>query len=420
MKKTTPLLRILPLLGILCLLATACSDKETAIGTSITGDGTLYQGQQYTLVADRALSVRDDSLMTTGYSNYNSYGIIGYYQDAAFGRVDAMLYTQIALPSNANDINFSGMTIDSVVLTLVKQQLYPDTTGRYRFHFEVMQLAEPLLSDTLYCSKDSLQVDPAGLYYDADDSVRVEDTVIRLLLDNSIGDVLKQTASADEFVQRTKGLRVRLTDAGDMGMFSVNFAATRTCLTVYYRYRTTDTVSSRYTFLLGTGTPRFTRFVHDYSSSVTLGADSLDGSQKLYLEPLAGYSVQLSFDNSIRAFAAAHPSATVHYAELLLPLAPGADNVKPDGILAKPADGSQLYIDDLLDIYALSGFDGKYDETTHSYRLRVTQHVQGLLRAGHDNGLLLMLNGRQYNAARTFLCGPEAATPLKINIVYSE
>lgn len=418
MKRLTTLL---PVLGLLAALAaTGCADEETTLGSSVTGSDSRYNGQNHTLYANSAASLVDDSLMTTGYNSYNTYGIIGNYQDATFGKVSAELYTQIALPSNSNDINFSEMIIDSVVLSLVKQRLYPDTLGSYSFHFEVMQLAEAVQSDTLYYSYDTLPVDPAGRYYDAAVSVGPKDTVISLKLSGSIGDVLRQTATADEFIQRTKGLRVRITTAGDEGMLSINFSAVKTCLSVYYRYRAEDTASSRYPFLLGTGTTRFTHFSHDYSGSVTAGADSIDGSQRLYLEPLAGYAALLSFDSAVHAFAEAHPIATIHHAELLLPVATEADANRPDQLLARKNSGTQPYIADLLDLYTLAGYDGKYDAQRGCYRLRVTQHVQGLLRDGYDPGLLLVLNARQNDASRTILNGIRTTDPARIEIVFSE
>lgn len=412
-------LRLLFLTAGLALLATACNDEETPLGSSVTGSDSRYEGLHYTLHADSGVSQRDDSLMTTGYNAYNTYGIIGNYTDATFGHVSAMLFTQIALPTNANDINFSEMTIDSVVLTLVKRSLYPDTGGTYNFHFEVMQLAEALQSDTLYHDYDTLPVNPEGRFFDDDVSVAPTDTVIRLTLGNGIASVLQQTATSAEFIERTKGLRVRLTDAGDEGMISINFSAVKTCLSVYYHYHSDDTVSTRYPFLLGTGTYRFTHFHHDYNSSVTAGADNIDGANRLYLEPLAGYRVLLSFDNAVRAFAEAHPMATVHHAELLLPVA-AMETVMPTRVLAKKNSGTQPYIDDLTDLYVLAGFDGTYDTDRNCYRLRVTQHVQGLLRNKADPGTLLVLDARQNDAARIVLNGISAADPVRIEIVYSE
>ena len=420
MKRLISLLPVLTLLGILWTLPTACTDEQTQLGNNISGSDALYEGKTHTLYADRALSVRDDSLMTTGYNAYNTHGIIGNYHDAIFGKVSSTLYTQIALPTNYSSINFGEMTIDSVVLTLVKEQLYPDKEATYNFHFEVMQLAEALQSDTFYYSNHSLAVNPAGCFYDGDVSVSASDTVIRIPLGNGIADVLRQTATSEEFIQTTKGLRVRLTDAGSEGMMTINFAATKTCLSVYYRYRAEDTVSSRYVFLLGTGTTRFSQFVHDYSGSTTGGADSIPGNTTLYIEPLAGYSILLSFDSAIRAFAAEHPMATIHHAELLLPVADEADNMKPDQMLARHATGNQNYVADLLDLYTLTGFDGKYDDSRHCYRLRLTQHVQSLLRNGSDEGTMILLDSRQSSAARTVLKGITGTDRVRIEIVYTE
>lgn len=420
MKRLTTLLPLLPMLGLLWLLPAACADDETELGNNLWGNGAQFEGKTATLHANQAYSLRDTALMTTGYNTYNTLGIIGNYSDATYGKVSSTLYTQIALPTNYTDINFSALTIDSVVLSLVKQSLYPDTLGTYQFHFEVMQLAEPLLSDTLYYSNDTLPVDPAKMFYDNTITVSPTDTVISMTLAGGIETVLHQATSADEIIQSTKGLRVRLTNAGDEGMLGINFAATKTCLTVYFRYHDTDTADSKYVFLLGTGTSHFTHFEHDYINSITQGKDSLDGGTVLYMEPLAGYSAYLSFDSDLRAFAAAHPTATVHHAELLLPLNVAADAMRPKQLLARKADGSNSYIADLLDSQTLTGFDGKYDSERNCYRLRVTMHVQQMLRQGCDTGTLLLLESRLSTAARTTLNGINASDPVRIEIVYTE
>ena len=61
-----------------------------------------------------------------------------------------------------------------------------------------------------------------------------------------------------------------------------------------------------------------------------------------------------------------------------------------------------------------------YDTDRNCYRLRVTQHVQGLLRNKADPGTLLVLDARQNDAARIVLNGISAADPVRIEIVYSE
>lgn len=404
----------------LCLLLFAfigCTDEESELGMNLVDGSTLYRGNLATLTADRALSVRDDSLLTSNYS----YGIIGNYQDAVFGRVSATLYTQIALETNTTSINLADNIIDSVVLTLVKDKTYPDTTATYNFHFEVMQLAEALQTDSVYYSHDTLPVVATAKYFDQSITVTPTDTVLRLKLDNAIHTVLNQSGSSEEFVNATKGLRIRLTDAGDMGMLGINFAADSTCLTVYHRFDANDDVDSKYSFRLGSGSAHFVNFKHDYTGSATGGADSLDGSTVLYLEPMGGYNILISFDSAIRAFAEAHPTATLHHAEMLLPVA--SSTMLPDRVLAvdKQADGNEVYIDDLMmDIITMGRFDGTYDASRNCYRLRVTQHVQGMLREKADTGTLLVLNSRRSSAERVLLNGLSNPDHIRIELTYSE
>lgn len=410
MKKLIVLLPILMLLGCLC----SCTNEESDLGLNIVNNDTGYNGTRYSFTADRALSVRDDTLITSNYG----FCIIGNYHDATFGNVSSTLFTQIALPDNSGSINFNEVIIDSVVLTLVKDQLYPDTNQTYNFHFEVMQLAEALQSDSVYFSYSELPVNSSAVFFDDNVSVSPDKDTIRLKLNSSINPVLTQNASADEFSENAKGLRIRLTDAGDEGMLSLNLSATATCLTVFYRNTTADTVESEYPFLAGTSTSHFTQFTHNYTGSVTNGADSIDNSPILYLEPLAGYNIRVYFDNAVRTFVAAHPYAVVHYAELLMPVATSADAMKPGCIIAM-SDYRASVGTPIIDYYT-SGVDGNYNSDSNYYRLRVTRYLQDLLRNGGDTGTTLLLDSRLSNASRTFINGPAASNPIRIEFIYSE
>ena len=410
---------LFPVACLLLIAVVGCTDEESGLGMNLVDGNTLYNGQQATLTANSALSIREDSLTTTNFS----FGCIGNYQDATFGRVSATLYTQIALDEHTGSINMAENIIDSVVLTLVKDHTYPDSTATYNFHFEVMHLAEPLLTDTVYYSCDTLAVDPTAKYFDQTVTVAPTDSIVRLKLDNSISTILNQTGSAEDFITATKGLRIRITDAGDDGMLGVNFKATNTCITVYHRYSADDTVDATYPFLLGNGTSHFIHFEHDYTSSVTGGADSIDGTAALYIEPLAGYNLLISFDSAVRAFVAAHPTAVLHHAELLLPVTSPTTPSLPDRILAvaKRDSANDVYTDDLMmDITSMARFDGTYDASRNCYRLRVTQHLQGLLRAGVDHGTLLVLNSRRSSAARAIINGLSATDHPRIEFIYTE
>ena len=412
-------LRFFSFLFVAALLG-ACTDEESALGIDLVDSTTHYTGYSDTLYADQAWTQFEDSLLTSNYS----FGILGNYSDPVFGSVSATLYTQIALPTNTTSYAFdSAMTIDSVVLSFYKNQLFPDTAGAYAFHFEVKQLAQPLLSDTSYYAFDELPVDESTLFYDATVNVAYSDTMISLVLDSSVNSMLRLSASAEDFIAATKGLRVRITTAGDPGMVSLDFSSAYTCMRAYFHYTYGETTTNgTYSFLMGAGTSHFIHFEHNYSGTLFAGADSLGGGQRLYLEPLGGHNVRLSFDKAIRAFHAAHPLAAIHHAELVMPVAPEAPTLKPDQILllGLSESGNEYYIDDLLNTSTLRGYDGTFHDDGNYFRMRMSQHLQGLLRKGADPGLVLMLNSRRHAAQRTVLMGNATTEKPKIILVYSE
>lgn len=416
--------KILPLLLTTLLAAsatlTACTDEESVLGIDLVDTTTLYHGQIDTLYADKAWTEYEDSLLTSNYS----FGVIGSYSDATFGKVSSILYTQIALPSNASDISLdASLEIDSVVLTLTKSQLFPDTGKVYNFHFEVKQLAEALKSDTQFYATSTLPVDESAVFFDDNVTVSNTDTIIRLKLNPSFYPVIHRTATAEEFIEQTKGLRVRTTSAGDEGMVSIDFSSTQTSLRAYYHYPTGDTaIDGYYTFMLGAGTSHFTHFEHNYSGTLFANNQNVAGTYRLYLEPFGGHRVRLNFDRAVKAFHEAHPWAVIHHAELIMPLAVESPSQHPDMILTltREGDSTDTYIDDLIDVYTLTGYDGSYHEEGNYYRMRVTQHLQGLLRKGADPGMLLLLNSRRHAAQRVILNGLSTSNRPRIILVYSE
>lgn len=413
--------------GLLVLVAiffvalhTACTDEESALGIDLVDTATLYDGLTDTLYADNAWTEKEDSLATSNYS----FGIIGNFTDATFGKVSSWLYTQIALSPNSNDIAFdSSLEIDSVVLTFAKSQVFPDTGRVYNFHFEVKQLAEPLKSDTTFYAFNTLPVEESKVFFDEVVTVSERDSIITMKLDTSFYSVIRRTATAEEFIEQTKGLRVRITDAGDEGMISIDFSSAATCLKTHYHYTNgTDTTLGYYTFLMGAGTSHFTHFSHDYTGTLFAGRDRFPGAFRLYLEPLGGHRVRMSFNRELQAFREAHPWAVIHHAELIMPLSPESPSQHPDQILTlgKASDGSDVYIDDLIDLYTLSGYDGAYHEDGNYYRMRVTQHLQGLMRQGEDPGMMLLLNSRRNAAQRAVFYGTGSTDRPRIVFVYTE
>lgn len=399
----------------------SCEDKESALGIDLVDTATFYNGISDTLYADDAWSEKEDSLLTSNYT----LGIIGNYTDPVFGKVSSVLYTQIALPQNTHDISLGdNIEIDSVVLTLTKYDIFPDTGRTYNFHFEVKQLAEPVKDTSYYSPKDILPVNESQVFFDGDVAVAYTDSLISLKLGGNINDVLHITATAEEFIEQVKGLRVRLTSAGEEGLVSIDFSAATTRLRAYYHHTYNgDTTYTFYTFLMGAGTAHFTHFNHNYSGTLFASGSHIPGTMRLYLEPMGGQQVRIKFDRDLKAFLAAHPYATIHHAELIMPVAGESPTNRPDQILLLGHNEEQQndeYIDDLIDVYTLRGYDGAYHEDGNYYRMRVTQHMQGLLRKGYDPGMLMLLNSRRHAAQRVIFNGIGTTNRPKIAIVYSE
>ena len=403
MRKT---LRFAALLLTLCAL-TACTDDESDLGSTLMDANNIYNAKNYTMTVDTAYSLRDDSLLTTG----NTQIMIGNYHDAIFGKVTAQYFTQITLPNATTSVAFNDVEIDSVVMTLAYDSIFPDTTRSYSLHFEVVQLAEAMDADKQYYAMDSIDVNSSAVLFNGTVQAVPGSGTIDMRLDNELSiAILQMTANRDAFAEATKGLRISVLPAGsDEGMMAVNLSDTRTLIRVHYHYDT-----SAYTFDLSISNGKhFTHFAHDYSGTVLDGVRSLDGASRLYLDPLGGFKTVVSFDRSIRAFREAHPRAVVHNAELLLPVAAEADAKRPRRLIA--TNGTR-YITD----YISAGVDGYYHSDSSRYRIYMPLHLQSLMRDGFDKGIHLLIDARGSVAERTVLNGYNETDKIKINFIYTE
>ncbi|MBR1517276.1 MAG: DUF4270 family protein [Bacteroidales bacterium] len=425
----------------LLLSASACENDETAIGDSLQDPGTLFQAQFDTISGDNlyAVTLLDDSLQTSG--NDYTRAIIGHYADDVFGTVSSCILTQVA-PVNTSGIDFTDQgsntyTIDSVALCLAVSDVFPDDNDR-TLHITVDQLTRPIANDSSYYSTDDIAT--ALSLYDQTLTVHPTDSlVLRLMLNNSsIAPLLKQRfESQDAFKESFKGLKIQLADGSDPVMLTVNFANSKTIMKVYYTHQYEETIThDTISFIVGhvqASSPHkhFCHIDHTYSTTALAplangSLDSLDGQNKLYLEPLGGTCIYLNIDNYVKQFHAAHPHATINYAELLLPTTGDIATEQPAQVIAykRYSNGYMLPISDnnqMLSPYAAGGFDGTYHDDLGYYRLRISQYLQELMRDNADYGMVLYLNGRRSDARRTVINGTKhTSNPIRITIIYSE
>jgi len=255
-------------------------------------------------------------------------------------------------------------------------------------------------------------------------SVPLNSQMIQLLENHSY-------TTAESFQEAIKGLRVRVINDGNPTMLTVNLSASATRMTTYYTYcNGADTIYRTYDFIVAQSAAHYNQFKNHYAGSLALfneqPSDSIEGSQYLYLCPMGGTNVKVSFDAFVRQFKENHPYAIIHYAELLLPVSDISEVDRPDLVVALKCynDGTTVSIPDLYDSYTSSGYDGKYDSDRGLYRLRITQHLQKIMNSGMDLGTLLVLNGRRSSPYHAIVNGTDPAqtsnNPIRIEFVYSE
>ena len=425
---------LLPFLLLPVLLLTqACDEEETDLGVDLQDPATLYNGIVDTAFGT-AVTVFDDSLITSGMSNT----LLGCYSDPLFGNAEASYFTQITT-YDANGVKFDeNYTIDSVELSLyIASLFYNDNASKsYKnLHFEVYQLAESLEKDTTYYSDYEMPVSNVCFF---DDVVRIEESdsmVLKLMLNDAFKSLLENHVyeTAEDFHAAMKGVRIRLVNDGVPVMATLNINASATNIRVYYKYNSEEqgeAMARTFDLSVGQSAVHFTHFKNNYNGVLSVfntnHADSIAGDRYLYLSPMGGTDIKLNFDPFVRQFKQQHPFAIIHHAELILPVADIAPSEKPSLLAAMKYynNGNALPIPDLSDLVTYSGYDGAYNSATNCSRIRVTQHLQKLVSSGKDYGTLIEISAPRSTAEHTVLNGYNPAltgnNPFRIIFVYSE
>lgn len=409
-----------------CMMS--CEDDETMLGLALQDPSSQYKGIHDTIKSPDmvACTFFDDSLHTSGYYS----ALVGYYRDAVYGGVTARTFMQMALVNNGGlDFATHHFTVDSAVLSLVIADRYPTLTGNKTLRLRITQTMEQVSPDSVYYANSALPLS-SNVFLDSTLTLTANDTVLHLSLNRAFCDIFSNHVFPSNAVlqESLRGLCIEcVPSSSDPLLLTFDMSQSASGLTLYYQDAVDDTqlghLQAGYTSARSEAT-HFSQFVHDYTDQFLQlqqgNIDSIDGSHQLYLEPFGGMAVRISIDEYVKKFHKIHPRAVIHYAELLLPVSSAADDAKPNRIVAyrRYASGSTIFIHDyLLDN---KGYDGYYDAEKGMYRIRITNHLQGLMIAGADYGTLLMLDGRRNSGCRTILNGLQSENAVRIAFVYSD
>ncbi len=411
----------------LAFLAASCTVDKTDLGLDLQDPNTLYHGKSGRVLLE-GCTVLDDSLSTVGYAA----GVFGHATYANLGSVSAVLFSQISIANTTGIALSDEVVIDSAVMTLVIDTVYPvrPDSSTVTFHVQMRQLAENIQTDSNYMAPAFIP-ESDTYFFDDDVTYTYGTDSIRLVLNESIYPVLKQTCTREDFIERVKGFSLKMNNS-DNCLVTVNLAATATRITLFYH--TANAEGLRYNYVINNNALQFMNYSHDYDgtplSSLSAGQDaSVEGSSRLYLLPLGGTKVRLNMQPFLDTFRVNHPTATIHHAELLLPTPAEGDTSRSVRITAlkRQASGSSVYVTDanvLANPYTYSGFDGYYHRDKGYYRLRVTQHLQELLREGKDYGTELIVDARRSSAFPAVINGTDSTAtqgnPIRIEFIFTE
>jgi hypothetical protein len=383
------------LIASICLLA--CKKKVTTVGVHSIDPSEILQSGEIDTFTINTFTFQEDSIKTSN----PLYALLGSYVDPVFGKVDASLYTQFALPStNFNFEDFSAITIDSVVLGLAYRGFYGVQDAQT---FEVYQITEDLSLDSTYYQFSSKAVNSTNLVvpgYEVitpnvnDVTVVGADTVesqLRLRLDNSLATSVFAEAennpstfqSQANFKSYFKGLHVKVNNpsqqANEGGVFYFSLNSSNSEVTIFYKQ---NGESKTYTLEINSSCADFNHIDFDMTGTAVANqiADSTLGNVSYYAQAL-----NLRAAISLPNLSSIPKNAVIHKAMLYLPVQyqTGYKYQPTDRLFIKRAvNASGSEIDDLR-IGAI------YDDYFNHYAIDIRSYVQSVVWEKYENTYLL-------------------------------
>lgn len=420
-------------LGIV-LVFSACKKPEDNIGLEALDPADALGVTSTDTTSVITYSMPDDSVRTSSLSR----NMVGSFNDPTFGTVNTSTYVQLRLSSNnvGEGILPTDLELDSLVLSLAYDFDDPYYGNLHEQEFVVFELAEDMIADTVYYSKDIIGVFPSDLIQfkknrfvpDPVNPVVVGgDTLLpqmRIRLTDELGRrFLDQWGSMnlesnDEFLQFFKGLHI-LTNNGVQApnqgaALHFDMLDANTKATLYYRDNTSGTEDTlAYDFDIDDKSARFTRVEQYYDQALwpiveQHLADISTGQELFFIQSGGGLRGIINFpylmdhNDTIRK--------AVAKAELIFPVKEpfNAAWYPPTSLFVfrKTENGTDAFLPDQFE--QLYGIGGVYDEDNKEYRFNITRYIQQVLNGTLENtGVDIVAGNRGVSVARAELMGPE-------------
>lgn len=410
-------------LATIFLLTLGCS-KSTEVGLDLFDEdqiGTIYIDS----LKINALTVRQDSVLSPDFTNYQRTYPLGNFNDPIFGRTEAGFYMQMVPASTFDGRKLIGATIDSVVLSLKYDSIAFGNIKTTR-SIGVYRMTEELTKQTHYSNK-TFATESKLLTFDGkpkefvariknvkSDSVKIKsfatDTTIltlgphlRIKLSDDFGkEILGDTTAiktADGFKKLVKGFYIKpLSDDQGLINFLINkaddFSATYNALTninIYFK----DNSGKKNVMVLHadiTNAVKSVNFVSTLSPQLKQAINNqASGDSILYLQGMNGPDIKVTLPNIKKL---AGQNLIVNKGVLEVFVKPTADGfiTPPQLVIRKSNIGAYSQADVIEDVLYASNlsatykaFGGKPEKVTINgeallkYSMNISGHAQRMI-----------------------------------------
>jgi len=423
----------------------SCNKKPEAIGLDLVDDNAAIAGFDTTIEIS-AYSKIEEPIP----SDETSLSMAGSMTTSTFGQTTASFYTHIRTSLLNPDFG-ENPEADSIVFTMVYDGAYGNLNSEQ--NFKVFRVGEDINFDSTYYS-NALFKSAGSIYADytftpdttrevlVDTSNQVDTTYQAARLKMYLNDQFAQdifdldTAvwnSNEDFLSAFKGLYIKpenISNTGEGGILYFDLITDYSNITIYYHNVDEDSLALR--FLINLNCARVGKFEHDYSLSsypnFVLNNDStIEGSDRLFLQGLAGVKSEISFPG-IKNWVDSG-NIVINEAKLILSVEDYEPEYSPSSslVMFKNIDSDSNMVADGYDfmrdqLQGDSYFGGQYNESAQTYTYRISLHMQDLLAGEVDLGVALFPTAKAVKANEIKLFGTNPSIPgrLKLNIIYTK
>jgi hypothetical protein len=395
----------------------SCKKKENSLGSSIQPDGDVLLANQSDTTSIITYTVLGDSVRTDELAGSS---LLGSYNDPFFGKAKANLYTHIRLQSAINFTpksgDFNDLIIDSVILYLELKGNYGNLQAQ---NFEVYQLTEAIVKDSVYYSNTSKAVSPINLVAPGQGTIKPDpfspaflgatlqgSPLLKIPLDvNNFGwNIAAQSDNAplqnndgeNGFVDWFKGLKITtntIQNANEGAILYVDLLSTKSKITMYYRDNSgnpSEYDTLKFDFNINANCAYFNEYEKDYTATAvgTQLADSTLGQQTAFFQNMGGVKTKVYFPHLT---ALRGKNVLVNKAQLILPtqyyvydpyMVPAQLS-----LTRRSATGSLLLLPDFAE-----GEVGLYRSTMSAYTFNITRYVNQVISGQLENTPMRLLS----------------------------